>query len=163
MWRRRWPLDGLDADIRAHLEQETDDYISRGVTPEEARRLARLAFGNVAIVREDVRAVWEPVRLEQLLKDIGFGLRLLRRTPLFTTAVVLSLALGIGANTAIFRIVLSRLATLRVAGLLPTVDAQDPLALGAAAATLLTVAGIAAYLPARRAARIAPMEAVRAE
>jgi predicted permease len=102
MWRARRPLDGLDDDIRAHIEQETEDYISRGVAPEEARRLARLAFGNVAVVKEDVRALWHRVWLEQLLKDVSFGLRLLRRTPLFTAAVVLSLALGIGANTAIF-------------------------------------------------------------
>jgi ABC-type antimicrobial peptide transport system permease subunit len=60
-------------------------------------------------------------------------------------------------------IVLSRFATLRVAGLLPDVDAQQPLALAAAVAILLTVAGIAAYLPARRAALIQPMEAVRAD
>ena len=102
MWRRRRSLDGLDDDIRAHIEHETDEHIARGVAPEEARRLARLTFGNVAIVREDVRAVWHPVWLEQLLKDVTFGLRLLRGTPLFTAAVVLSLGLGIGANTAIF-------------------------------------------------------------
>jgi len=102
MWRTRRPLDSLDDDIRAHIEHETDDYISRGVPPEEARRLARLRFGNVANVREDVRALWHPVWLEQLLDDVRFGLRLFRRTPLFTAAVVLSLALGIGANTAIF-------------------------------------------------------------
>lgn len=102
MWRKRRPLDGLDDDIRAHIEHETDDYISRGVAPEEARRLARLAFGSVAVVREDVQAIWHPVWLELLLQDVRFGLRLLRRTPLFTAAVVLSLALGIGANTAIF-------------------------------------------------------------
>jgi hypothetical protein len=102
MWRRRRPLDGLYEDIRTHIEHETDDYISRGIAPEEARRLARRTFGNVAIVREDVHALWRPVWLEQLLQDVGFGLRLLRRTPVFTAAVVLSLALGIGANTAIF-------------------------------------------------------------
>jgi predicted permease len=102
MWRKRRPLDGLDDELRTHIEHETDDHISRGVAPEEARRLARLAFGNVAIVREDVHALWHPVWLEQLLQDVGFGLRLLRRTPVFTAAVVLSLALGIGANTAIF-------------------------------------------------------------
>src|SRR5688572_5834980 len=102
MWRKRRPLDGFDDDIRAHIDHETDDYIARGVAPEEARRLARLTFGNVAIVREEVRALWHPVWLEQLLQDVSFGLRLLRRAPLFTAAVVLSLALGIGANTAIF-------------------------------------------------------------
>ncbi|HEV8394245.1 MAG TPA: ABC transporter permease [Vicinamibacterales bacterium] len=102
MWHKRRPLDGLDDDIRAHIEHETDDYIARGVAPDEARRLARLTFGNVAVVKEDVRALWHPVWLEQLLKDVSFGLRLLRRTPLFTAAVVLSLALGIGANAAIF-------------------------------------------------------------
>ena len=102
MWRRRRPLDGLDDDIRAHIQHETDDYIARGVPPEEAHRLARLAFGNVATVREDVRALWHRVWLEQLFQDFTFGLRLLRRSPLFASAVVLSLALGIGANTAIF-------------------------------------------------------------
>lgn len=102
MWRKRRPLDGLDEDIQAHIEHETDEYIAQGVAPDEARRLARLAFGNVAIVREDVRALWRPVPLEQLLQDVRFGLRLLRRRPLFTAAVVLSLGLGIGANTAIF-------------------------------------------------------------
>ena len=88
--------------IQTHIEHETDDHISRGVAPEEARRLARLKFGNVAIVREDVHALWHRVWLEQLLQDVSFGLRLLRRTPVFTAAVVLSLALGIGANTAVF-------------------------------------------------------------
>ena len=102
MWRKRRPLDGLDDDIRAHIDHETEEYISRGVAPEEARRLARIAFGNVANVKEDVRAVWHAEWLEQLLKDVSFGLRLLRSAPLFTAAVVLSLALGIGANTAIF-------------------------------------------------------------
>jgi predicted permease len=100
--RKRRPLDGLEDDIRTHIQHETDDNIARGVAPEEARRLARLAFGNVAIVSEEVRAVWHPAWLEQLLDDISFGLRLLRRTPLFSATVVLSLALGIGANTAIF-------------------------------------------------------------
>ena len=94
MWRRRRPLDGLDDDIRAHIQHETDDYIARGVQPEEAHRLARLAFGNVATVREDVRALWHRVWLEQLLQDFTFALRLLRRTPLFTSAVVLSLDSG---------------------------------------------------------------------
>jgi hypothetical protein len=65
MWRRRRPLDGLDEDIRTHIEHETDDYISRGIAPEEARRLARLTFGNVAIDREDVHALWRPVWREQ--------------------------------------------------------------------------------------------------
>ncbi len=102
MWRRRRPLDGLDDDIEAHIQHETDDYISRGVAPEEAHRLARLAFGNVGIVKEDVRALWHRAWLGQLRQDVTFGVRLLRRTPLFTCAVVLSLALGIGANTAIF-------------------------------------------------------------
>jgi predicted permease len=102
MWRKRRPLDGFDDEIQAHIEEETDEYIARGIAPEEARRLARLAFGNVATMKEDVHALWRPLWIDQLRQDVGFGLRLLRRAPLFTAAVVLSLALGIGANTAIF-------------------------------------------------------------
>ena len=64
--RGKHALDGLDHDIREHIEQETQDNIDRGMTPEEARRQAMLAFGNVALVKEDTRAVWVWLWLEQL-------------------------------------------------------------------------------------------------
>src|SRR4051794_41790146 len=75
----RHPLDGLDDDIRDHLERETQDNIDRGMTPDEAREKARRAFGNVTLIMEDTRAVWIPVWIDQLLQDSRYGLRMLWR------------------------------------------------------------------------------------
>jgi putative ABC transport system permease protein len=99
------PLDGLDDDIRDHIERETEDNIARGMSPEEARRAALRAFGNVALVREDTRAVWVPPLLDQFAQDVRYAVRLLRRAPGFAAAAILTFALGIGATTTIFSIV----------------------------------------------------------
>ena len=99
------PLDHLEDDIRDHIERETRENIARGMAPEEARRAALRKFGNVARVMEETRDVWRRVWLEQLLQDVRYGLRFLFHNPRFTAVVVLTLALGIGVNTAVFSVV----------------------------------------------------------
>jgi putative ABC transport system permease protein len=105
MWRRRRALQHLDDDIRDHLDRETEDNIARGMSPPEARRRALLAFGNPVLVFENTRAVWIVRWLETLRQDVRNGLRILVKHPGVTTAAILSLAVGIGANTAVFSVV----------------------------------------------------------
>lgn len=105
MKRARRALGTLDDDIRDHLERETEDNIGRGMAPEEAHRQAMLKFGNVALAKEDTRAVWASRRLDETRQDVLYALRTLRRNGVATIVGILVIALGVGANTAVFSVV----------------------------------------------------------
>src|ERR1700734_1876992 len=104
MTRREKMLASLDEDMRDHLERETQDNIDRGMSPDDARNAAPRKFGNVMRVKEQTWEVWSVVWFEQLLQDVGFGIRTLLRSPGLTVAAVMAIALGIGINVGIFSV-----------------------------------------------------------
>jgi predicted permease len=98
----RGPDRGFDDEMQAHLSLLTERFISQGMSPEDAAWAARRQFGNSALLQEDRREMQSFLWLESIWRALRYGVRQLRLNPIFTTIAVLSLALGIGANTAVF-------------------------------------------------------------
>ncbi len=92
----------LDEELRFHIERQTEANIAAGMSPEEARRQAMIAFGGVEAVREECREQRRWSLLENVLYDVRYGLRGFRRAPVFAVTAVLTLAIGIGTTSAVF-------------------------------------------------------------
>ena len=105
LFRRRQLDRELAAEIEAHIEERAEELMESGMIRADALLAARSQFGNRTALLEQSREVWSFPRLESLLRDLRIGARSLRHAPLFTAAVVATLALGIGVNAAVFSLI----------------------------------------------------------
>src|ERR1700691_1165309 len=105
LFSRRRRYHELHESIQEHIEEKIEDLVEDGMSRENAEQAARRQFGNVSLIEERSREVWQWTRWESFLADLKCAVRQLLRTPGFTVTVIFTLALSIGANTAIFSIV----------------------------------------------------------
>src|SRR5215467_8121573 len=105
LFSRRRSYDDLSAEIREHIDERVEELVADGMARNEAEHAARREFGNVTLVEHDSRDEWRWPPVEDFVADIRYSLRALRSNRMFAAVSLLTIAIGIGANTAVFSVV----------------------------------------------------------
>jgi hypothetical protein len=165
----------IEDELREHLQMRAEVNLARGMSPEQATRAARLRFGNPAVFKERVGAEDAALSLDSLFRDVRYALRGFARSAGFTAVAICTLALGIGANTAVFQLLDAirlrslpvekpqELAELRISDGTRGFGVTDFATLAFAIALLVVIAVLGSWLPARKASNLDPVAALRAD
>ena len=105
LFSRRRLYRELSEEIQAHLDEKVEELVAEGMPRDEALLAARREFGNVGLLEENSREVWAWPTVEDIFFDVRYGLRALSRSPVFTVVALLTIAIGIAANAAVFSVV----------------------------------------------------------